>query len=52
MYFIFLIIREWKESELIDETKPELKGHYPVILVDKVNHAQVAAGRIIFMKNI
>ena len=36
--------REWKESRAIDETLPDKKGDYPVILVDRVNHAQVAAG--------
>ena len=39
-----MISREWKESELIDESEPDLKGNFPVILVDRVNHAQVAAG--------
>jgi hypothetical protein len=37
---------------LIEETKPELEGNFPVILVDKVNHAQVAAGKINVFQNI
>jgi hypothetical protein len=41
---VFFKSREFKESRLIDDTKPEMKGRYPVVLVDRVNHAQVAAG--------
>jgi hypothetical protein len=41
---ILFSYREWKESQIVDETLPDKKGDYPVILVDRVNHAQVAAG--------
>ena len=35
------VTREARESK-----NPELKGRYPVLVIDKVNHAQVASGEI------
>ena len=40
------VTREFRETALIDTTMPELKGRFPVHLVDRVNHAQVASGSI------
>ncbi len=39
------VLREARETFEIDSTLPEMKGRFPVHLVDKVNHAQVASGQ-------
>ncbi len=38
------VTREARETLEIDTTMPELKGRFPVHVVDRVNHAQVASG--------
>ena len=38
------VAREARETGEIDSGFPELKGRFPVHLVDRVNHAQVASG--------
>ena len=38
------LAREARETLDIDLTLPELKGRFPVHIVDRVNHAQVASG--------
>lgn len=39
------VTREFRETAEIDATMPEMKGRFPVHLVDLVNHAQVASGK-------
>ena len=36
--------REEKEAQMAEESNPEFAGHFPVIVVDRANHAQVSNG--------
>ncbi len=38
------VSREFRESADIDATMPELRGRFPVHLIERVNHAQVSSG--------